>query len=51
MTEAKSNELEAEAVALVRKHRMVLSMSTPFRNFLIKLSGALGWNNLFQELK
>lgn len=45
----KSKELEAEAVKMVRQYR--LFMPTGIRIFLNKLSGWLGWNELFEELK
>ncbi|MFZ6639216.1 hypothetical protein ACO0LL_05700 [Undibacterium sp. TC4M20W] len=44
-----SQELEQDAIKIVKQYRMM--MPTPIRGFLIKLSGLLGWDALFQELK
>lgn len=45
----KSAELEAEAVALVRQYKIL--MPTAIRRFMVKLSGYLGWNDLYEVLK
>lgn len=49
MDSEKSKELEAEAVKVVRQYRIF--MPTGVRTFLNKLSGFLGWDLLFEELK
>lgn len=45
----KSKELEAEAVKMVRQYRLFIP--TGIRTFLNKLSGFLGWNLLYEELR
>lgn len=49
MNAEKSKELEAEAVKMVKQYRLFIP--TGIRTFLNKLSGFLGWNALYEELK
>jgi hypothetical protein len=49
MTDEISNELQAEAVALVKQYKIWLP--TPIRKFLIKLSDAVGWAQLYEVLR
>lgn len=43
-------ELQAEAVELVRKHRMILVMVPQVKHFLVRLAARLEWTNLTREL-
>lgn len=46
--DARSNELQAEAVALVKRYRLFLPQ--PVKAFLAKVADFLNWDNLKKEL-
>lgn len=48
MDAQRSNELQAEAVALVKRYRLLLPR--PVRDLLAKLADFLNWDNLKKEL-
>lgn len=45
------DELEKEAIVVVRQYGFALSMAKPVRNILLKIAARLEWQNLKKELE
>jgi hypothetical protein len=46
-----NDELEAEAIAVVRQYGFALSMAKPVKSLLLKIAARLEWHHLLGELK
>jgi hypothetical protein len=44
------DELEQEAIRVVKKYKWALMAAMPVKGLLIKISDRLGWRNLKREL-
>lgn len=45
------DELEQEAIVVVRQYGFALSMAKPVQKILLKIAARLEWHNLEKELK